>query len=86
VEHEVGTVIGELDAIALDGNHARPFRQHIALVHAIRGETDAAFTWLDRAYAQKDEDLYIIKGNPLLRNVARDPRYAAFLRKMNLPK
>jgi adenylate cyclase len=58
----------------------------IALVHAIRGDTDAAFTWLDRAYTQKDEDLYIIKGNPLLRNVARDPRYTAFLRKMNLPE
>jgi TolB-like protein/thioredoxin-like negative regulator of GroEL len=58
----------------------------IALVHAIRGESDAAFKWLDRAYAQKDEDLYLIKGNPLLRNVVRDPRYTAFLRKMNLPE
>jgi TolB-like protein/Tfp pilus assembly protein PilF len=58
----------------------------IALVHAIRGETDAVFTWLDRAFAQKDEDLYIIKGNPLLRNVTHDPRYGAFLRKMNLPQ
>ncbi|HWS63354.1 MAG TPA: TIR domain-containing protein [Steroidobacteraceae bacterium] len=58
----------------------------IASVHAIRNEPDAAFEWLDRAYAQKDEDLYLIKGNPLFRNVARDPRYAAFLRKMNLPE
>jgi tetratricopeptide (TPR) repeat protein len=57
----------------------------IASVHAIRNEPDAAFEWLDRAYAQKDEDLYLIKGNPLFRNVARDPRYKAFLRKMNLP-
>jgi len=58
----------------------------IASVHAIRNEPDAAFEWLDRAYAQKDEDLYLIKGNPLFRNVARDPRYAAFLRKMKLPE
>ena len=58
----------------------------IALVHAIRNESDAAFAWLDRAYAQKDEDLYIIKGNPLLRNVVHDPRYGAFLRKLNLPE
>jgi hypothetical protein len=56
----------------------------IALVHAIRNEPDATFTWLDRAYTQKDEDLYIIRGNPLLRNVAHDPRYDAFLRKLNL--
>jgi tetratricopeptide (TPR) repeat protein len=58
----------------------------IASVHAFRNEPDAAFEWLDRAYAQKDEDLYLIKGNPLFRNVARDPRYAAFLRKMKLPE
>jgi uncharacterized damage-inducible protein DinB len=58
----------------------------IASVHAIRNEPDAAFEWLDRAYAQKDEDLYLIKGNPLFRNVARDSRYAAFLRKMKLPE
>jgi adenylate cyclase len=58
----------------------------IASTHAIRSEPDAAFQWLERAYAQKDEDLYLIKGNPLFRNVARDPRYAAFLRKMNLPE
>ncbi len=58
----------------------------IASAHAIRNETDETFKWLERAYAQKDEDLYLIKGNPLFRNVARDPRYAAFLRKMNLPE
>jgi TolB-like protein/tetratricopeptide (TPR) repeat protein len=58
----------------------------IASVHAIRNEPDAAFAWLERAYAQRDEDLYIIKGNPLFQNVARDPRYSAFLRKMNLPE
>lgn len=58
----------------------------IASVHAIRNEPDAAFEWLDRAYAQKDEDLYILKGNPLFRNIARDPRYGALLRKMNLPQ
>ena len=39
-----------------------------------------------KLYAQKDEDLYLIKGNPLYRNVARDPRYTAFLRKMKLPE
>jgi hypothetical protein len=58
----------------------------IAGVHAMRNESDATFEWLDRAYVQKDEDLYLIKGNPIFRHVARDARYAAFLRKMNLPQ
>jgi len=56
----------------------------IASAHALRNEPDAAFEWLGRAYTQKDEDLYLIKGDPLFRNVAGDPRYAAFLRRMKL--
>ena len=58
----------------------------IAEVHAYRGEIDQAFTWLDRAYRQKDVVLYRMKGDPLLRNLEADARYKPFLRKMNLPE
>jgi tetratricopeptide (TPR) repeat protein len=58
----------------------------IARVYAFRGERDRAFEWLDRAYDTRDQDLYYIKGDPLLRNLESDPRYKAFLRKMNLPE
>jgi adenylate cyclase len=58
----------------------------IATVYAFRGEKDHAFEWLDRAYEARDEDLFMIKGNPLLKNLEGDPRYKAFLRKMNLPE
>jgi hypothetical protein len=34
---------------------------------------------------QKDPALIAIIGEPLLNNLANDPRYKAFLRKMNLP-
>ncbi len=44
-----------------------------------------AFEWLERAYKQRDGGLIEMKGDPLLRNLERDPRYAAFLKKMNLP-
>lgn len=57
----------------------------IAMVYAFRGEADKAMQWLDRAYAQHDEELYLIKGDPQLRNLESDGRYKAFLRKMNLP-
>jgi TolB-like protein/Tfp pilus assembly protein PilF len=56
----------------------------IAEVHAYRGDMDQAFTWLDRAYRQKDVVLYRMKGEPLLRNLEADPRYRAFLEKMQL--
>lgn len=56
----------------------------IAQAHAFRGERDAAFLWLERAYSQRDPDLQFVRSDPLLKNVAGDPRYKALLRKMNL--
>jgi TolB-like protein/Flp pilus assembly protein TadD len=58
----------------------------LAQVHAYRGEIEQALVWLERAYRQKDVALYRVKGDPLLKNLESDPRYKAFLRKMNLPE
>ena len=58
----------------------------IAELYAFRGEADEAFTWLDRAYAQKNVGLSRIKGDPNFKNLEDDPRYKAFLKKMNLPE
>jgi len=57
----------------------------IALVHAFRGEIDQAFAWFDRGYQQRDSDCVFVKVDPLLKNIRSDPRYRAFLSKMNLP-
>lgn len=57
----------------------------IAEIYAFRGETAKAFEWLERAYTQRDGGLADIKGDPLLRSLQGDPRYTAFLKKMNLP-
>jgi TolB-like protein/DNA-binding winged helix-turn-helix (wHTH) protein len=58
----------------------------IAAVYAYRGESDEAFKWLDRAYAEKDSLLYRIKYSPDFDKLHDDPRYKAFLKKMNLPE
>jgi TolB-like protein/DNA-binding winged helix-turn-helix (wHTH) protein/predicted Zn-dependent protease len=60
-----------------------PFR--IAQIHAFRGEVDLAFSWLDRAFRQRDFRCVFVKGDRLLRNLEADPRYKAFLIKLNLP-
>jgi adenylate cyclase len=57
----------------------------IANVYAFRGQIDEAMRWLERAYAQKDFSLYLIKAW-LPPSLVADPRYKAFLRKMNLPE
>jgi adenylate cyclase len=57
----------------------------IAGVYAFRGQFDEAFKWLDLAYTLKDPYLYSIKGEPTMKNLEKDSRYKAFLKKMNLP-
>jgi tetratricopeptide (TPR) repeat protein len=58
---------------------------HIAQVYAFRGETDEPFNWLDRAYEHKDGGgLPFIKTDPVFKKFEGDPRYRAFLKKMNL--
>jgi len=57
----------------------------IATIYAFRNQTDEAFEWLDRAYAQHDPSLMATKVEPLLNSLHNDPRYTAFLKKLNLP-
>jgi TolB-like protein/Tfp pilus assembly protein PilF len=71
---------------ALKGKYAAGAAYQIAEVHAYRGETDLAFEWLERAYAQRDGGLSGIKGDRLMRGLVGDPRYKAFLEKMRLPE
>jgi eukaryotic-like serine/threonine-protein kinase len=52
--------------------------------YAFRGETDKAFEWLNRAYAQRDSGLTGIAYDPLLLALKPDPRYAALLKKLDL--
>jgi TolB-like protein/Flp pilus assembly protein TadD len=58
----------------------------IACAHAYREEKDAAFFWLERAFAQKEFILWGIKSEPFLNPLKGDARYKAFLKKMNLPE
>jgi len=58
----------------------------VARTYAYRGDRDRALEWLERGYKQKDVSLVLIVGEPLLKNLADDPRYRAFLRKMKLPE
>jgi tetratricopeptide (TPR) repeat protein len=57
----------------------------VASVYAFRGQSDGAFEWLDRAYVQRDGGLIATKVDPLLKSLRNDPRFAAFLKKLNFP-
>ena len=73
-----------LDELTRTQGHGAAFQ--IAEVHAWRQETDQAMAWLERAFEHRDSGLALeVKGDPLLRSVHKDPRYAALLSRMNLP-
>jgi len=78
---ESDTALREL--IAKD-NPPNPYL--IATVYAFLNRADQAFEWLDRAYANRDSDVIGTEIDPLLKSLHNDPRYAAFLKKMHLPK
>ena len=56
-----------------------------AAIDAFRNQPAEAFEWLDRAYAQRDPSMMFTKVEPLLNSLHNDPRFAALLKKLNLP-
>src|SRR5882724_11029372 len=79
-EKESDTALRELVAKYHEGGGYQ-----IAQVYAFRNQSDEAFEWLERAYAQHDSGLIGTKVEPLLKSLHKDPRYAAFLKKLHLP-
>jgi TolB-like protein len=73
-------------ALAQMASHPTGHSFFIAQAYAFRGDTDEALKWLERAYEQKDSGgLPVIKSDPLFKKIEADPRYRAFLKKMNFP-
>jgi TolB-like protein/Tfp pilus assembly protein PilF len=70
----------------LIASSAKSWPSGISQVYAARGELDEAFSWLDRAYSQNDVDLPFIRCYLPWAPLRQDPRYRAFLKKMNLPE
>ena len=56
----------------------------IAAAHAYRGETDAAFAWLNHAYQQNKGIFARVKFDQFFRKLRTDPRFDALLRKAQL--
>ena len=51
---------------------------YLAQMYALRGRSDEAMHWLERAYAQKDPNLDYLKRDWLLKGLRGDPRFKAF--------
>jgi TolB-like protein/Flp pilus assembly protein TadD len=85
-EHDLGHARESQQALdELVAKYALTNAYQIAEAYAWRGERDAAFHWLERAYTQHDGILVQIKFDPLLAGLRDDPRYAAMVKRMGLP-
>jgi serine/threonine-protein kinase len=87
VEHSLGHPAESERAVAglLGWPEAENGAWQIAQVHAWRGEPDQAFEWLRAAVRLRDPGLDQLKGDPVLRPLHGDPRFAEVLRAVNLP-
>lgn len=66
--------------------HPRRACYVIAKAYGFSGNSALAFEWLNRSFSAKARYLTNLKSEPAFRALHGDPRYAALLRKMNLPE
>ena len=64
-------------------SYVSPF--DVALIYAALGEKDTAFTWLDKAVAERSTFLVYSKWEPRLDPLRSDPRFQQILKQIRLP-
>lgn len=85
VQHARGAAAESDAALAeLVRDHEVQASYQIAQVHGFRGNRDAAFVWLEWAFRRHDAGLWWTKVDPSLRNLHRDARWPALLRRLRL--
>lgn len=57
----------------------------IALIYSALGDNEAAFRWLERAYAERDEDLALLEVDPRFDQLRGDPRFKSLVQRVGLP-
>jgi TolB-like protein len=90
VWRSIGLVLGysaagrgaEADAVlrVLETSEADSWAYNLAYVHAMRGDADKAFEWLERAVKSRDPGLSDVAVDPLFHKIHDDPRWLPFLR------
>lgn len=84
--HAVGRDKEALAALAKLAAEPEGASFQLAENYAYLGKRDEAFRWLNTSITERDPGLLWMHGNPLLRSLEGDPRYAEILRKANLPR
>jgi hypothetical protein len=54
----------------------------MARIASVRGQVDEAISWMEEAYAHGRRDVGLLRLDPPLENVRRDPRFLRLLQRM----
>ncbi|MGH9871408.1 MAG: TPR end-of-group domain-containing protein [Pyrinomonadaceae bacterium] len=76
-------ILDRLQARGGRGEYIYPFG--VAWIYAGLGDKDQAFTWLDKAFAERSSGLRQIKTDPIFDPLRSDPRFTDLLQRMKLP-
>jgi hypothetical protein len=66
----------------LETKHAVDAPYQISAMHALRGDVDTAFRWLERATAEKDAGVAQAKAERVFRPMHGDPRWSALMKRL----
>lgn len=85
---QVGPDRAAADAMLKDSieKYSEGWAFQIAQLHAVRGEPDQMFEWLQRALKAHDTGMQTLLYDALLLRYRDDPRYAALAKEVGLPK
>ena len=59
---------------------------HLAWFHALAGEKESAFDWLEKAFSGKSIEVLTLKGDPVWKAFGDDPRYLDMVARVGLPE
>ena len=76
---EAEKIIADLQKLSTT-QYVPPFE--LAIVYASLGNRDQTFFWLDKAFADRSENLGFIRNMPLFDSIRDDARYAELMRKI----
>jgi TolB-like protein/Tfp pilus assembly protein PilF len=76
---DMQAILAELDEQSAQ-RYVSPY--NLARVHAASGDADLAFSWLERAWEERNPDLIELVSEPVFDPVRPDPRFADLLRRV----
>ena len=83
--HAQGRTADATAALAAQVKQAAGSEFQLAETYAYFGDADKALHWLDQSVRSHDPGIQWLRGNPFLKSLTADPRYAALLHRLKLP-